>query len=295
MMRKLFQTQCPAVYTCLLWGLLCCSACSDGSFTTPKGYDLHKPAQRELGKSLNEISGLNFVRGEDVLLAISDNKRDIFQIDLRKQKLTDRVKNFYEQADFEDVVQVGSVIYVLVSNGSIVEVPTGAADSLNVYAANIAGKNDFETLYYDPAARGLVMLCKSCEGDKGGGLRSAYLFRLGEKRFDSEPYYAISTEQVKKLARNDDADFKPSAAAIHPLNGRLYILASAGQLLVIADTRGKVEEVYRLNPDHHPQAEGIAFAPNGAMYIANEGKYGTATLKMYSYKRSLQTQVKTKR
>jgi uncharacterized protein YjiK len=285
-MRKLFQMECPAVSLGLLWVLLCCSACSDGSYTSPLGYELHKPAQRELGKSLNEISGLYYVRGEDALLAISDSKRNIFRIDLRTQKLTDKVKNFYEQQDFEDITQVGDVIYVLISNGDIVEVPINGADSVNVYAANLAGKNDFETLYYDPQAKGLVMLCKSCKDDKGAGLRSAYLFRLADKAFDPEPFYTISSEAVKKVARNDDADFKPSAAAINPVDGKLYILSSAGQLLVIADTRGRVEEVYRLNPDHHPQAEGIAFSPSGAMYISNEGKYGAATLKMYTYKKS---------
>lgn len=284
-MRKLLQTQCPAVSIGLLWVFVLCSACSDNSYSSPRGYELHKPVQRELGKSLNEISGIFFVPGDDALLAISDSKRDVFRIDLRTQKLSDKVKKFYEQSDFEDVVQVGSSIYVLISNGSIVEVPQGA-DSVNVYSANLPGKNDFETLYYEPQAKGLVMLCKSCADDKGNGIRSAYLFRLEDKQFLPEPYYAISSEQVKKTARNDDADFKPSAAAIHPVDGRLYILASAGQLLVIADRRGNVEEVYRLNPDHHPQAEGIAFAPNGAMYISNEGKYGAATLKMYSYKKT---------
>lgn len=287
MMRKLFQTQCPAVSACLLWVLACCTACVEGSYNSPRGYDLHKPAQRELGKSLNEISGLFFVREDDALLAISDSKRDIVRIDLRTQRLSDKVKNFYEQADFEDVVQVGNSIYVLISNGSIAEVLLDSAGSVNVYKANIAGNNDFETLYYEPQVKGLVMLCKTCAGDKGNGLRTAYLFRLADKQFNPEPYYTISSEQVKKVVRNDDADFKPSAAAIHPVEGRLYILASAGQLLVIADRRGNVDEVYRLNPDHHPQAEGIAFAPNGAMYIANEGKYGAATLKMYSYKRSV--------
>lgn len=260
------------------------------------GYELHKPAQRELGKSLNEISGLFMVPGEDALLAISDSKRNIFRIDLRTQKLTDRVKNFYEQEDFEDLAQVGNAIYVLVSNGSIVEVPIQGADSVNVYSANLEGKNDFESMYYDPQARGLVILCKSCEGEKGAGLRSAYLFRMDAKSFDPEPFYTISSEQVKKVARNDDADFKPSAAAINPVDKKLYILSSAGQLLVIADTRGNVESVFRLNPDHHPQAEGITFAPSGAMYISNEGKYGAATLKMYSYKRSARLRAaKTKR
>ena len=85
------------------------------------------------------------------------------------------------------------------------------------------------------------------------------------------------------MLKNDDAKFEPSAAAIHPVNKRLYILSSAGQLLVITDTRGQVAEAYDLNPDLFPQAEGIAFAPNGDMYISNEGKSGAPTLLRFSY------------
>jgi hypothetical protein len=54
-------------------------------------------------------------------------------------------------------------------------------------------------------------------------------------------------------------------------------------MLVIADNRGKVIEAYELNPDQFPQAEGRAFAPNGDMFITNEGKYGAPTLQQFKY------------
>lgn len=295
MMRKLFQTKCPARWLWLCLPAMLCSACTDNAYSTPKGYDLHRPVVRELGKSLNEISGLFYVPGENALLAISDSKDNIFRIDLRTEKLTDKVKDFYEQEDFEDVVQVDSSIYVLISKGSIVEVSLERPDSVNVYSLNPEGKNDFETLYHDPKAKSLIMMCKECEADEDTNGRSAFRFDLETRQFDAEPYYTISDKEVAEVLKSDDIKFKPSAAAIHPIEGRLYILASAGQLLVIADKRGNVEEVYRLNPDHHPQAEGIAFAPNGALYISNEGKYGSATLKMYSYNKNMQRQNQPKK
>lgn len=265
---------------------LLCSACSDNSYSSPRGYNLHRPVQRELGKSLNEISGLSFVPGEDALLAIADDKRNIFRIDLRRQKLSDKVSKFYEQLDYEDVVLVGNNVYVLVSDGSIIEVPLEQPQQVNRYILNVDGRKDFETLYYEPTAKGLILLCKECAADDATGGRSAYRFDLASRQFDQEPFYVINDQEVMKVLKNDDAKFRPSAAAIHPIEGRLYILASAGQLMVIADRRGNVEEVYRLNPDHHPQAEGIAFAPNGALYIADEGKYGAPMLRMYSYNRT---------
>ena len=85
--------------------------------------------------------------------------------------------------------------------------------------------------------------------------------------------------------KNDDAKFDPSAAAVHPVNKRLYILSSAGNLMVIAVTRGKVIGGFNLNPDKYPQAEGIAFAPDGEMYITNEGKYGKPTLQAFPFQK----------
>lgn len=295
MMRKLFQRGCPAPLGMLLLPVMLCSACTDGSYSSPRGYDLHRPVVRELGKSLNEISGIFCVPGEDALLAIADSKDNIFRLDLRREKLTDKVKDFYEQGDFEDIVQLDSSVFVLISNGSIVEVPLQSTDSVNVFSLNLEGKNDFETLYFDPVAKGLVMLCKDCEMDEPNNGRSAFRFDLENRQFDPEPFYIISDSEVMKVLKSDDIKFKPSAAAIHPLEDRLYILASAGQLLIIADRRGNVAEVYHLNPDHHPQAEGIAFAPNGTMYISNEGKYGSPTLKMYSYNKNMLRQTQSKK
>lgn len=147
-------------------------------------------------------------------------------------------------------------------------------------------KNDFETLYYYGDSKGLIMLCKNCEIERGKNIRTAYRFDLAGKQFETKPYYTISSKAVKNSLKDGKVDFEPSAADIHPLEKQLYILASAGNLLIITDLKGTVREVYRLNPTLYPQAEGIAFAPNGDMYIANEAKLGKPTLLHIPYKPS---------
>jgi uncharacterized protein YjiK len=94
----------------------------------------------------------------------------------------------------------------------------------------------------------------------------------------------MSEEDVQDILKDGRVEFKPSAAAIHPIEKRLYILSSAGLLLVIADTKGKVQEAYRLKPNFYPQAEGIAFASNGDMFVTNEAKYGKPSLLKITYK-----------
>lgn len=288
----LFQTQCPVILPAvILSACLMFISCNDRSYGSPKGYNIKEPDNRELGKSVNEISGLTYNTDDSSLLAVSDSKRKIFQLDLSREKLKDYAEKMYTQSDFEDLVKIDTNIYVLISDGTIISMPLHVADSSRtvVYPSPFKGKNDFETMYHDPNANGLIVLCKECEAEKGQKKRNAYRFDLSEKTFDDAPFYSISTKDVKDLVKNDDAEFKPSAAAIHPIEKNLYILASAGSLLVITDTKGKVLEAFNLNPDKFPQPEGIAFSPNGTMYISNEGKYGKPSLLIFPYNTKQET------
>jgi hypothetical protein len=46
---------------------------------------------------------------------------------------------------------------------------------------------------------------------------------------------------------------------------------------------GELLKIYKINPTHFPQPEGISFAANGDMYISNEGLEGKATILKYPY------------
>ncbi|HWJ89992.1 MAG TPA: SdiA-regulated domain-containing protein, partial [Flavisolibacter sp.] len=276
----------------MLKSLLVCAvtlttACNQQSYNSPEGYDLNKPQKMELGKVLNEISGITYYQENNALLAISDSKEKVFEINVDKRKLkdfTDRVIG--PQNDIEDVARVDSIIYLLSSKGRIYTVPMkkrNDSSAIRSYDFSSDEKNDFETLYYDPGVSGLVMLCKTCAFDKSEDVHSAFRFDLATNTFDSTALYTIDDKAVNKVLKDDNAKFKPSAAAIHPVNKRLYILSSAGNLLVVADNKGQPIEAYHLNPDEFPQAEGIAFAPNGDMYISNEGKQGKPTLLLFPY------------
>lgn len=282
-MKQLIQTKCPI----LMWTVVVCTitlfSCKQQSYKSPEGYDINKPEKENLGKVLNEISGICFNSDDNTLLAISDSKEKVFQINVNKQKLKDYTdKVVGPGSDIEDVVKVDSAVYLLSSKGIIYEV-LGKKDTIRSYTFPSGDQNDFETLYYDPSVKSLIMVCKKCPVDKGKDMRSAFRFDLAKKQFDPSAFFTFSTAEVKNLLKDENAKFDPSAAAIHPISKRLYILSSAGNLLVIADTRGKIIEAYELSPDQFPQAEGIAFAPNGDMFITNEGKYGAPTLQMFKY------------
>ncbi|MER3471834.1 MAG: hypothetical protein C4330_11065 [Chitinophagaceae bacterium] len=241
------------------------------------------------------MSGLTYNAAGNTLLAISDSKEKVFELNMRRIKLKDYTdKVVGSNSDLEDLVKLDSTLYLLASAGILYEIPK-KRDSIRQYKLALHGKNDFETVYYDPSINSLVLLCKTCEHEKGQGYRTAFRFDLTTKTFDSTAFYTIKKKEVADVVKDEEVDFKPSAAAINPINKRLYILSSASNLLIIADNRGKVIEAYDLNPDQFPQAEGIAFAPNDDMYISNEGKFGAATLKMFPYQQPKNTTDKKKK
>jgi hypothetical protein len=282
MMKDLFQTKCLLLRLGVLVGsLIWATGCKQPGYSSPDGYDLEKPTVMNLGKVLNEISGLSYLNGADNLLAISDSKRKVFEINLKRKKLKDYTGNVVPpDSDIEDVVKVDSVIYMLASKGILYEVPLHAQDTLQTKSYHFwsYARNDFETLYYDPSAGGLIMMCKTCADESGKGTHNAYRFDLKTKTFDTTAFFSISDSRVQATLKNEQINFEPSGAAVHPIDKRLYILSSPDNLLVITDLSGQVIEAYHLNPNLYPQAEGIAFAPNGDMFISNEAKYGPATL-----------------
>ena len=251
---------------------------------SPPGYRLNRPAKEILKKKLAEISGIFYVPGEKTILAIADNDGMVFAMDSLGKNIYDYLpKPFAETQDYEDILKVDSIIYVLVSDGTIIQINKNA-DIISREKLAISGKNDFETMYYEPSSNGIIILCKKCALEKNIKARTAFRFDLKTNKFDSGSYYTISSQAVNDILKDGEAEFAPSAAAIHPLQKKLYILSSAGNLIVITDLKGKVERAFRINPDLFPQAEGITFTPRGDMYISNEAKLGKPSLLTFRYR-----------
>jgi hypothetical protein len=172
---------------------------------------------------------------------------------------------------------------MLLATGGIVQVDTKDSSLITKEFILNDEKNEFETMYLD--GHSLILLCKQCDHEKDE-IRNAYRFDLATHTFDPDPVYIINIGDIRKELKDDKAEFKPSAAGINPMNGKLYIVASVGKLLVIADKKGKIEEVYPLDPLMYNQPEGMTFAPNGDLYISNEGGEGTATILKFNYKKN---------
>jgi uncharacterized protein YjiK len=260
---------------------------SDQIDTVKADYDFSKPDDKmELGNHLHEISGMAYIPGKDLILGENDEKGEIFTFDFKNRNDKMGKVKFGGKGDYEDIVYTDSAVYMLISSGTIVQVKTKDGIVSTKEFTLDEGKNEFETLYLDADRKSLIMLCKECSHEKKNEVRVAYRFDLTTNTFDPSPAYTIDIEEIKRMLGDDQALFKPSAAGINPVNGKLYIVASVGKLLVIADKNtGKPEQVFPLNPAIYNQPEGMTFAPNGDLYISNEGGEGIATVLKFVYKK----------
>ncbi len=81
---------------------------------------------------------------------------------------------------------------------------------------------------------------------------------------------------------NKKGSFKPSAIAVHPQTGDIYVVASVGKALLVYSREGLLLHVKSLDPDLFPQPEGMCFGRDGTLYIAHEGAGKQARVHAFS-------------
>jgi uncharacterized protein YjiK len=272
----------------------------------PFAYDLETPdARYKLPAYLEEISGLSFLDNGKIA-CVQDEKAFIYVLNLEKEKIVNEY-DFGKDADYEDIAVVDKTAYVLRSDGDIYRIKNFRKKDRKVKKIETAlkEKNDTEGLAYDPLSSSLLIACKGSPSiDKDNrykGYKAIYQFDLKEEELIKEPHFLIDLERLDsyidqnvfsklsvRVAKRlhlieSETSFQPSGLAIHPLYGEIYIISSVGKLLIILDRRGKVLNVKELDPIKFRQPEGICFAPNGDMYISNEGQGGKGYILKFEF------------
>jgi len=277
--RVFYRVKRKLTYLLLVVILVSCNARNGKSFLPDiPGYDNKGRQIFILHKKLLEISGITYIDNR-TLSAINDEDGKIFRVDFGEGKPAS--VDFGGKGDYEDLVFTGGNYYVLESKGDISVVPVADPGSARKINFKKKSKIEFESLYLDKRSRKLVLLSKEQRMVEDAIV--AYTFDPAEERFSSDPVYTIPLKEVKKLMKDYSAECKPSAAAVHPILNKLFVIASVGKVLFTCTLDGQVENVYFLNPDLFSQPEGICFSPGGDMFISNEGLQGKATIIRYSY------------
>ena len=254
-------------------------------YKSPPHYDFAQSLPLKLDLRIKEISGIVWDNHKDEFIAHNDEKGMIFYLDKNNAGIVKEFQFSATKGDYEDIAIAKDDVFVLRSDGMLYRIVTDSSGSQKAFdlgTIGLTGKNDFETLYYDPERRALVLICKNCASDDKKVV-SAYAYYLDSIGFVNKPIYSIDVAKVEEGSPRETSRFQPSAARIHPVLKKLFILSSASNQLVIADTEGNVEGVYMLAKNKFPQAEGLTFKTNGEMFIANEALTSKAELLKFNY------------
>jgi len=251
---------------------------------SPPHYNFAEPTTYKLDLKLKEISGLAWDKDGHRFVTHNDEKGKLFFLDKDIAGPILGEVDFGDKGDYEDVAIADSTIYILRSDGVLTKFindSNGKAHGIE-YKLGLSGSKDFETMYYDDTRKSLIIICKNCGIDDKKTI-SAFAFHTDSARFDEDPVYVINAEEIKKMAPVKSSKFQPSAAAIHPVLKKLFIISSASNELVIADLDGNPESVYHLSKKLFPQPEGISFKGSGDMYISNEAVTSKSTIIKFKY------------
>ena len=274
----------PFYIVCILFIFF--SSCKPKKFIykSPPHYNFSQILPLKLDLKIKEISGVVWDNFKDEFIAHNDEKGVLFYLDKNNAGIVKEFQFSTSKGDYEDIAIAKNDVYVLRSDGMLYKIVTdsaGSQKSFDLGKIELPGV-DFETLYYDAERNALIMLCKNCPSDDKK-LVSAYAYYPDSIGFVNKPIYSIDVAKVKELSPRPTSRFQPSAARIHPVLNKLFILSSASNQLVVTDLNGNVEGVYMLARKLFPQAEGLTFKSNGEMFISNEGVSSKAELLKFNY------------
>ena len=89
-------------------------------------------------------------------------------------------------------------------------------------------------------------------------------------------------EPLETLDDNGLGDhFHPSAIEVHPETRSIIILAAREEAGVVVSPEGELQATFEMKHRDHPQAEGVAFLPDGRLVLADEGQGQRGTLTAY--------------
>ena len=235
-----------------------------------------------LPADLNEISGATWI-DQDHLLVIEDIHACLYLIKLTGDKATIEKKVFFSKKkadkkfDIEDVTMVGNTVYALYSHGKIFKINDWSGQpAVKEIPTFLSKENNTEGACYDKSTNSLLVACKNNSGieDEKKSVKAIYRFDLNADSMLHEPFMMIHKKDFKQKG-GDNIKFFPSAIAIHPLSGDIYILSTKDtKCLAIYSHAGQLKSFHVLSIPGLSQPEGICFSPAGVLYISTEARHG---------------------
>ena len=249
------------------------------------GLKAETAAHWKLPGRLREISGLAMTT-DGRLLAHNDERGVVYEIDSRdgsiekEFQLADMVHPV--AGDFEGIAAAGEQIYLVTSSGRLYECREGAdRESVlyNVYATGTGRDCEIEGLAYDGSRRALLLMCKGSRSADLEGEVAIYHWSIDEKQLSDPPRTVIPVVEFSRPIA--ETKFQPSGIERHPVSGHYFVVAARQKAIAEITPQGRVLAVRRFPAQWHRQVEGITFAADNTLIVADEGAGGKARLTLY--------------
>jgi len=243
-------------------------------------YDFSNPSNKvALHKSLKEASGLS-VGEKGALYVVEDENGVLYTLDALSGEIVNR-KLFASDGDFEGVEYVRGVAHILRSSGHLYFTdPSGdKRESRSRKKLDLPGDCNAEALGFEREEGLLLVGCKVGDGIRGRRGRSIYAFDTTGSLFSEKPFLYLNKEFLSDACGGCSisvSDFQPSAIAVQPGTGDIYILSAVQERLLVVGNN--TNSLTRLRLDDMLQPEGIAFDDLNRLYILSEGNSGRAHL-----------------
>jgi uncharacterized protein YjiK len=243
-------------------------------------YDFERGAMRfELPGRLDEISGLAMAP-DGRLFGHDDERALVHEIDPEAGVVGKRFSVGVPpiRGDFEGIAVVGERFFLVTSAGLLYELREADDRTEAPYRASDTGLGrqcEIEGLDYDAVEDALLFACKTTVPERPAVV--IHRLPLDPAR---GPLVPIEVARSQIAAHGIDPDFAPSSIAVDP-TGTLVLASAPMESLIEVDRNGNVLAGVRLSRSRHPQPEGLAFGPDGTLYIADERNGQDARITAY--------------
>jgi uncharacterized protein YjiK len=206
-----------------------------------------------------------------------------------------RKVEFGPRGDYEGLVRVGDVYWVLRADGVLLELQRSGERFRIARSVSLpAGFRDWEALCHDPASGRLLVLPKDRpSGDKDTrDQRPVFAVDPVTAVVDAEPFavWRRSMWLDQALARGFDVPVRTNDKGKEKVQLELafseilaarerdqfLLLAAGDRVLLRVDRDGRLLGLLRLDPTRLPQAEGMTFLADGRLLVVSEADGGQA-------------------